>query len=201
MAQVFIATTNEARDPVTLVARHVEEAFRLLYRWREAHDPRAVGTDAMLVHLTDRDIADQSQLAELARSGCVGLAWWTGEREGWVLGVPDGEALGDIAPPSPAVRCFVFTTMEPGGTYVVAETLEQGIEMLNAHSQRLNGWDARYGEVVELSVWLLYGTLITLRVEMFAGKTGVARECEDGFFRIAPADCMLPVGKLDENGN
>lgn len=188
MAQVFIATSNIAQDPVTVVAQHMEEAFRLHERWRQAHAPHLAGTDAMLVHLTARDLVDQPQLVEFARSGRVGIAWWNSELGDWGLGEPDGEVLGDTAPPPPPARCFAFTTMEPGGTLVVAETPDQAIDLLNAYSHALNGWDARYGDMVEMSPWLLYGPLITVRGEMFAGKTGVAREGTDGFYKVITAD-------------
>ena len=42
--------------------------------------------------------------------------------------------------------------------------------------------------VNEMSRWLLRGPQVTLRDDMDAGLLGVGTVCEDGFWRIYPAD-------------
>lgn len=188
MARVFLASDCSWRTPLTIIARDGDEAFRFAYLWCVAHDPAVFAKEIGLTELFDEDLAFQPQLAEIARSGLLGVAWWTGKEDGWLVGPPDGEALGEIAPPSPSLQVYVFQTMEPGGTYVVAETDMHALELLNAYSRHRNGWDASYHQVIRLSAWLLHGRVITLRDEMFAGKVGIGHECEDGFYRVCAPD-------------
>lgn len=197
MMKVFLATSDARHAPLTVIARHKDEALRIAFLWREAHALHMLGDEVWLIELSEDDLEYQPQLAELALSGGVGVAWWTGEQGGWLLGPPDGEHLGEIAPPPAPVRCYGFLTMEYGGTYVVAETYARAVELLHAYSHHLNGWDAEFGAAVEISPWLLHGRLITLRAEMFAGKTGIGHPCEDGFWRVFPADYEPPLRKRD----
>jgi len=55
----------------------------------------------------------------------------------------------------------------------------------------------KFGAAVESSPWLQHGKLITLRAEMFAGKTGIGHPYEDGFRRVFPADYKPPQRKRD----
>ncbi|WP_225207841.1 hypothetical protein [Novosphingobium huizhouense] len=195
MARVFLASDHSWRTPLTIVARDNDEAFRMAYLWSQAHAPDVFEKEIGLTELFEDDLAFQPQLADFAKSGGVGVAWWTGEHDGWLLGAPDGAALGEIAPPSPDLQIYAFQTMEPGGTYVVAESGQHALELLNVYSHRTNGWPASYHQVLHLSAWLLHGRVITLRDEAFAGRTGVGRECKDGFYRVLAAWNEIPAQK------
>jgi hypothetical protein len=113
------------------------------------------------------------------------------------LSTLDGEPLGEIAPPPTPLCCYGFLTIEYGGTYVVAAAYARAAELLRAYSHHLNGWDAEFGAAVEMSPWLLHGKQITPRAEMFAGKSGIGQPCEDGFWRVFPADYEPPLRKRD----
>lgn len=111
MTNAYLATTHAIYDPVTLVARDLDEAFRLFHLWRGTHAPDMIDAVALIAPLPDQDLADQPQLAAVVEIGRVGVAWWAAELGGWTVGTADDDALGEIVPPAPPVRCFVF-----GGT-------------------------------------------------------------------------------------
>ena len=114
------------------------------------------------------------------------------------ISAPDGEARGLVAPPAPNVHCFVVTGFDDVSTvYVFAQTLERAIATLHLYSLDQSGGDAEYDTIEELSPWLLMGPKVTLREEMFEGETGIGHECDDGFWRIFPADHDLPLRKRD----
>ena len=80
---------------------------------------------------------------------------------------------------------------------MVARTLERAIASSHLYSLDQTGGPAEYDKVIELSPWLLTGPLVTLREEMFEGITGVGMKCEDGFYRIFPADYDPPLRRRD----
>lgn len=157
MNRVFLASDNAWRTPLTIVARDGQEAFRFAHLWSQAHAPEVFAKEIGLTELFEDDLAFQPQLLEIARSGIIGVAWWTREQDGWLLGPPDGEALGEIAPPPPSLQLYGFLTMELGGTYVVAENDQHALDLLEAYNQHRNGWEASYHQVVKPSAWLLHG--------------------------------------------
>lgn len=186
MARVFLATSDAKEAPLTIVADGQGEAFRVVYMWREAHAPHTLPTDIWLIELGDDDLKHRPDLAKIADGESLGVAYWAGSQSGWLVVAPESKMLGEVAPPSPSLRCFGFLTMEEGGTYVVAETFDQATKLLHAYSHHINGWDPQFGAAVEISAWLLHGKTITLRDEMFAGKSGIAHRCEDGIWRVFP---------------
>lgn len=186
MARIFLATISAKDTPLTVVADAEDEAFRIAYLWREAHAPHTLPTELWVIELGEADLVRRPDLTKLTDEEGSGVAYWTSNEGGWLVGSPDSKLLGEIAPPSPLMRCFGYLTMEQGGTYVVAETFGQATKLLHAYSRHLNGWDAQFGAAVEISAWLLHGNKITLRDEMFAGKSGIAHRCEDGIWRVFP---------------
>jgi len=127
----------------------------------------------------------------------VGIARWIDHRAPWIVAAPDDdEPVGRIAPPEIGVGCFLFTG-EDGTLYVVGRTLERAIATSHLFSLDQTGGPAEYDKVIELSPWQLTGPMITLREEMFEGITGVGMKCEDGFYRIFPADYTPPLTKRD----
>lgn len=198
MPHIFIVTSDALPAPVTVIARDSDEAFRLFYIWHR-HNAIDLGHEtATVTMLTAQDLSSTPQLAEAAQSGMVGIARWVGHHEGWIVTVPDDdEPAGQIAPPETEVSCFVFSHADDGTLHVFAETIERAIATLHLYSLDQNGWDAEYDAVVELSPWMLTGPMVTLREEMFDGITGVGMRCEDGFWRIFPADYDPPLRMRD----
>lgn len=197
MTKVFAITSDALADSVTLVARDSAEAHRMFLLWLEVHAPAAMNAPAQIQELTDEQLAATPQLAQGAQGG-IGVAWWRGHREGWSLGAPDGPPLGVAAPPVPDVHCFQVSGFEGAQTvYVFAETRERAIATLHLYSLDQSGCEADYESLAEVSPWTLTGPLVTLREAMFEGETGIGHECEDGFWRIFPADYDPPLRKRD----
>jgi hypothetical protein len=82
MRKVFLATSETRHAPLTVIARHKDEAFRIAFLWPEAHALPILGDEIWLIELSDDDLEYLPQLADSALSGGVGVAWWTGEQSG-----------------------------------------------------------------------------------------------------------------------
>ncbi|WP_298190541.1 hypothetical protein [Novosphingobium sp.] len=198
MFNIYLATSSFLPDPVTIIAENHDEAALLFTIWRSFHVHGDHVVSAEITKLSEADLALTPQLAELTQSMQPGIARWVGHREGWIVSAPDDlEPAGEIALPECPMTCFAFETPDDGRVLVVAETLERAIATLHLYSLDQNGWDAEYSSVNEISPWPLTGPMVTLREEMFEGKTGVGAECEDGFWRIFPADYTPPLRKRD----
>ncbi|MCW1381970.1 hypothetical protein OLX02_03960 [Novosphingobium sp. KCTC 2891] len=198
MPHVFMVTSAALPTPVIIVARDSDEALRNFWIWRECSAGKLGTMSAIVTRFTADDLARVPQLADAARSGMAGIARWVGHREGWIVTTPDDdEPAGQVAPPKTEISCFVFSHADDGTLHVFAETMERAIATLHLYNLDQNGWDADYDDVVELSPWLLTGSMVTLREEMFDGITGVGMRCEDGFWRIFPADYTPPLRKRD----
>ena len=198
MFNIYLATSHLLPDPVTIVAENHDEAALLFTIWRSFNVTGDHVVHAEITKLTDADLAQTPQLTELTHSLLPGIARWVGHREGWIVIAPDDlEPAGELALPECPVTCFAFETPDDGLMLIVAETMERAIATLHLYSLDQNGWDAEYSAVKEIAPWPFTGLMVTLREEMFEGKTGVASECEDGFFRIFPADYDPPLRKRD----
>ncbi|KTR82484.1 hypothetical protein NS277_13470 [Novosphingobium barchaimii] len=189
MLNVYAVNSNRIYDPVTIVAHDAEEAFRNFLLWSSRHAPEALDGDSEVVQLTERDLALQPQLRDAASSGHTGVAWWMGHHEGWLITAPDGDAAGETAPPYTPIKCYAFTGSDEFGTiYVFTKTPELASAMLHLHGLARFGSDVDFEDVNEISPWLLTDGKMTMREQMFERVTGVGRPCEDGIWRIFPAD-------------
>lgn len=197
MTEIFIAMTDPTRDPVSLVARDIDEAFRLFHLWRGVHAPELADADVMVAELSERDLACRLELAAVLDLGRIGVAWWASDRGKWVVGTADDDALGVIAPPRPPVRCFVFDDVGDKSTvYVFAETIDAAVENLHTFNRTWERGDLTYAGGSEMSPWLLIGSMVTLREHIFEGKTGVGFQDGDGSWQIIPADHVPPLKRL-----
>lgn len=198
MLNIYLATSSFLPDPVTIVAENHDDAALLFTIWRSYHVSGDHVVPAEIAKLSEADLAQTPQLAELTRSMQPGIARWVGHREGWLVTAPDDlEPAGELALPECPVTCFAFETPDDGRMLIAAETLERAIATLHLWSLDQNGWDAEYSSVKEISPWTFTGPMVTLREEMFEGKTGVGAECEDGSIRLFPADHTPPLRKRD----
>lgn len=196
MFNTFTVKCKSAPAPVTIIAPDTDEALKTFHLWQKHHAPGSAHEDAKVSQFHELDLALQPQLHDAVRKGRAGVAWWVGHREGWTITAPKDKAAGEIAPPFTSICCYVFPDTEDFGTfYTFAETRERAIATLHLHSLERLGWDAVYGEAVELSPWLLMDEKISLREEMFKGLTGVAEKAADGTWHIVPADRRAPNGR------
>jgi hypothetical protein len=85
------------------------------------------------------------------------------------------------------VHCVVFTNCAgTDAVYVFATTALSAFRLLRKQGRDPRSIDPEGGKIVQLSAWLLHGPFITLRDDMFAGRTGIGRLCHDGFWHILP---------------
>lgn len=197
MLQIYLAMTDRRHDPVTLVARDIDEAFRLFHLWRCAHAAELADADVMVAALSERDLANRPELSAVLELGRIGVAWWVSDGGNWVVGTADDDALGVIAPPRPPVRCFTFDNVGSESiVYVFAETINAAVEVLRTFNSTWGRGVPHYASASEMSPWLFIGSMVTLREEMFEGKTGVGFRDGDGTWQIIPADYLPPLKRL-----
>jgi hypothetical protein len=197
MTNAYMFDGDPLTSRVIVIAHDVPEAFAMFWQWAEHNDIDLSGLAEPIEAVLLDDLSRTPQLDEAAKSGMVGIARWIDHRAPWIVAAPDDdEPVGRIAPPEINIGCFLFTG-EDGTLYVVAGTLERAIATSHLYQLDQSGGPADYAEVVELSPWQLNGPLVTLREEMFEGITGVGMICEDGFYRIFPADYDRPLTKRD----
>jgi hypothetical protein len=190
---VFTFICGSSDEAVTLFASDRAQARNMFIEWGGLRGFDVLQLEYQVAQLDECDLAMQPQLAAAASSGATGVGSWLGHRGGWAITPASDEPLGLPAPPEPDVRCYVVAGEDCGQLYVFAETLERAIATYDLWSLDRNGWQGEYDRIHEISRWLLTGPKITLREEMDEGLTGVAGVCEDGFWRIFPADYDAPL--------
>jgi hypothetical protein len=197
MLYAYQVHSDAISDKVTFVARDSNEVSRFFWLWCQRHAAHFHIRDAEILRLTPTDLALQPQLAEAVSRGVIGVAWWAGHIEGWVVVAPDADPLGVVALRLPSVKCFIFRGDDCEGLHVVAENEEHAKALFNTWSLDGNGWEGEFSDMREVSLWMLTGAYITLREEMDEGLTGVAMICEDDCWRLFPADYDPPLTKRD----
>ena len=85
------------------------------------------------------------------------------------------------------MKCFEVDD-EAEVVVVFAHTSDHARELFDEWNRRAYGDGGKNATVEEMSRWLLKGPQVTLREDMDVGLIGVGAVCEDGFWRIFPAD-------------
>ena len=194
MTSIFLIVSEIMSDPLTVFARDSIEAHRIYQTWRDRHVQGSGPDEALIARFSEHDLAMQPQIAEAAQTGAIGVGWWIGHADGWVVTAPDADPRGAIAPPEPPVDCFVFDDGAGELVYVFAETQERAHATHVLWNLDSHGEPGEFQRIQTLSRWLLTGPKRTMREQMDLGLTGVGRECEDGFWRIFPADAEPNYG-------
>lgn len=193
MIKVFQYHLPLLTKPVSVFARSMGEASALFHLWYERHAQALPFTEASIVELTAADLALFPQMVEATRAGMVGVGYWIGHREGWVVAPADGDAPGAIAPLDPVVRCYVVTGEGTGQVLVFANTPQRAAAHYEAHVREQFGWTSKIDTLAEMSPWLLTDTQASLRDDMDAGREGIGKECENDCWRIVEPDYDAPL--------
>jgi hypothetical protein len=188
MNNVFKISSEITDRPLTVFARDSGHAFDIYYVWRELLYPDIPFTTAKTVQLTVADLAQQPQLAEAAASGLIGVGYFIDHYQGWLIAPPDETVLFDFAPREVWVSAYRFDEGDGEVLLVFATSLEQAVIFRDEWNVVAYGEADEYVGVEVISRWLLTGEKATLRDDMDEGLVGVGEECEDGFWRIFPAD-------------
>lgn len=187
MLRVFLITNNITAVPLTVIAQDDGAASTIFGTWAGCNHPTEPITRLETTLLSATDLALQPQLAEAARQGVAGVCYWAGHRLGFMVAAPQEPQFGALAPYEPDVRCYAFDD-DSEETLVFARTDEHAVALYTEWTLIAYGGKGEHATLKEMSRWLLRGPQVTLREDMDTGLTGVGAVCEDGFWRIFPAD-------------
>ena len=187
MLRVFHGVSDLPSTPLILIAHDDDAASRIFDTWTERHRPDEVTANHHLLGVGANQLALQPQLAETVEGGVEGVAYWCGHRLGYYVAAPHEVQLGALGPPATLVKCFEVDD-EAEVMLVFARTSEHARELFTVWNRLAYGDDGESATIEEMSPWLLRGPQVTLREDMDVGLTGVGSVCEDGFWRIFPAD-------------
>ena len=187
MLRVFQIASNVTTTPVCAIAFDDGAASRIFSKWVERHHP-GEQVDRPRVRLVGaNELALQPQLTSAVERCVEGIAYWCGHRLGYYVAAPHEVQLGALGPPATLMKCFEVDD-EAEVMLVFARTSEHARELFTVWNRLAYGDDGKSATIEEMSPWLLRGPQVTLREDMDMGLTGVGAVCEDGFWRIFPAD-------------
>ena len=195
MLRVFKMSSNLTTDPVTVIAPHAEAAHSMFEIWAEEHCFAQQIEEPKLSLVSADDLAVQPQLENAARQGVSGIAYWCGHRLGYLVAAPQEHQYGAIAPSEPNVRCFAVDD-QAEEVLVFARNLDEALSFYRVWNATAYGCeDTERTSASEVTRWLLSGPQVTLREEMDLDQIGVGQLCEDGFWRVFPADYEPTIGR------
>jgi hypothetical protein len=194
MLRVYLITSDVIPLPLTVIAEDDGAASRMFGEWAGHHHPGELLENVEIKLLSATDQALQPQLEAARAQGMAGLAYWAGHRLGYLVAAPQEPRFGALAPHEPDVRCYAVDD-EAEEVLVLARTREQAVALFTEWNLIAYGDRGESATVKEMSPWLLRGPQVTLREDMDEGLTGVGSVCEDGFWRIFPADYEPTIGR------
>jgi hypothetical protein len=120
--------------------------------------------------------------------GVTGVGYWNRSKRAWAIARPQDEQLGELAPPEGRVGYYQVTA-EPGDDAMVfATSFEEATTLYCAcHLDAWGSLPERFF-IDRRSRWELVGERATLRDDLEAEITGVARRDNDGVLRVLPPD-------------
>ncbi|WP_225204454.1 hypothetical protein [Novosphingobium huizhouense] len=185
--KIFEFNTRSLPKPLTVCASNFDQASELYGLWSQTHAPFLELGEAEAKVSTWQAMMDVNpQLADAARSGLVGVAYWVGHREGWRIAPADAEPAGIIFPLEPPMKCFVFQDDDMGELLIIAEARRGALLAYEFYIDDLPGWKNAMCAITEISPWLLTGPKVRLRELMDAGWDGVGVPGENGEWTIIP---------------
>ncbi|GAC1580320.1 MAG: hypothetical protein NVS3B5_13840 [Sphingomicrobium sp.] len=96
------------------------------------------------------------------------------------------------------MRCFRFSgDDEFGEVHVFAEDEQEASAIYQRFSAEMTGEESEYSERREIAREALVGPLELLQQDMDQGFKGIACECDDGMWRVFPADYEASVKRRD----
>ena len=187
MLRVFQIASNVTTTPVSVIASDDGSASRIFSEWVERHRPDELTDKPRVCLVGANELALQPQLTSAVERCVEGIAYWCGHRLGYYVAAPHEVQLGALGPPATLMKCFEVDD-EAEVMLVFARTSEHARELFTVWNRLAYGDDGKSATIEEMSPWLLRGPQVTLREDMDMGLTGVGAVCEDGFWRIFPAD-------------
>ena len=187
MLRVFQIASEVAPAPLTVIAADDDRASRIFSSWVERHHPEEQVGKTHVRAVGANELALQPQLADAVGGGVEGVVYWCGHRLGFYVTAPQEVQLGALGPAATLVKCFEVDD-EAEVMVVFAHSSEHARALFQEWNRLAYGDGGENATVAEMSPWLLRGPQVTLREDMDVGLTGVGSVCEDGFWRIFPAD-------------
>ena len=187
MFRAFHGVFDQSSIPLILIAPDDDAASRIFDTWMERHRPDDVADNNRIRAVGANQLALQPQLSDAVERGVEGVAYRCGHRLGYYIAAPGEVQLGALGPATTTVKCFEVDD-EAEVIVVFAHNAEHARELFREWNRLAYGDDGENATVQEMSPWFLRGPQVTLREDMDGGLTGVGSVCEDGFWRIFPAD-------------
>jgi hypothetical protein len=182
----FTRTWNEI--PVTIFAHDLDDAEQIYRDWVRSHHPDQSGLPLMIFPYGEDRLEARHLLFEAATRGETGVGYWHPSKRAWAVGQQQVEQLGELAPPAGNVGYYQVTA-EPGDdAKVFATSFDEATTLYCAwHIDAYGSLPERFF-VDRRSRWGLTGELATLRDDLEAEITGVARKDNEGMWRVLPPD-------------
>ncbi len=185
--KVFEFTRSWADVPVTIFASGMSQAEKIYHQWLSTHHADQPADPDNICIYNETWVAARPHLAKASALGASGIGYWSSLEHRWMVGEPQSDPLGYLAPPEPSVRYFRAMADEGDDARVFATNFEEATSLYCAwHLDRWGELPARFTIHIR-SRWELAGGLVTLRDDMEEGIVGIAG-VEGEFLRILPPD-------------
>ena len=187
MQRIYLAHSTITSLPLRIVAPDSKVALDIYKVW-SARMNGGEPPEGIEIELLSRNaLALEPQLHAVMGEGMQGICYWLGHRPGYVVAAPGEPFMGYVAPPPCEVRCYVVDD-DADETLVFAHSMDLARAIYIEWCKEAYGDGGDEESIEEISRWLLPGPMATLREDMDVGLTGVGSICEDGFWRIFPAN-------------
>lgn len=169
--KIFQYNCRSFAYPVNVFAQDLGQSAAIFDMWWRNHAKFFDLAEALVEELEHEAVARENpQLADVMITGTLGIGYWLGHREGWVVAAPDDPPAGLVFPLEPAdVKCFVFHDEDMGELMLFAPTRESASSSFDHFVDDIDGWDDAYPSITERSPWLLTGDKLPLRLGMEQG--------------------------------
>lgn len=188
MMNVYRMHSDDLPHPVTIFARTNAEVFGIFYVWLLHHSPEKGNIDAWIEPLYHTELTQNPQLLAAALGEKIGVGWWAGHRDGWKIADAVDAPLGAVAPPETDVHCYLVKGQGFKKQFLFAKSPQEALTMFDRLCCDPDNSPVEFNGMTRISPWLLEHERITLREQMYEGLTGVARNCDDGYWRIMPVE-------------
>jgi hypothetical protein len=186
--QVFEVHDGATGVPLTILADDEAHARSIYAAWVRRHEPSRKATGIGAFRRGGRWLAVREQLADLARAGRPGVAYWLGLERGWTVRSPEDKQVGDLAPYKSSVRFYRVEDNEGEEKLIFARSSQEALTMFVAWCLDAIGEVAEGFTIRRVSRWTLTGPMLPLREQMDAEIVGVAGWSLSDGWNIYPFD-------------
>lgn len=187
---------EESPVPLTVFASDTNQAEEIYAEWILRHMPGRDDVPDTIEQCIDESFAEFPQLGEAAHEATLkeqgGVAYWLGHRGGWFVQPASAPRLGEIAPASSSVECYLFIYGENDvRLYVFANDRDHATELFQEWHKDTFGRPFEQIMFKQISRWTLTEDQVTLREEMDIGMVGISGYSLATGWHIYPPDHIM----------